>query len=74
MFAGISLIINSKAAGMSKTAIAYTHTIQYLIKYNFYTEICQKKSMTFKKKFPGLEIAVLNFHSFSRFFMTIQTL
>ncbi len=33
MFAGISLIINSKAAGMSKT-MRYTQ-IQDLIKYNY---------------------------------------
>ncbi len=32
MFEGITLIINSKAAGMSKT-LRYTH-IQDLIKYN----------------------------------------
>ncbi len=34
MFAGISLIINSKAVGMSKNYEIYTQ-IQDLIKYNF---------------------------------------
>ncbi len=72
MFAGISLIINSKAAGMSKT-MRYTQ-IQDLIKYDYYTEICEIKFHDFYKTFPGLEIAVLNFHSFSRFFMTVRTL
>ncbi len=28
----------------------------------------------FSKTFPGLEIAVLKFHDFSRFFMTVRTL
>ncbi len=28
----------------------------------------------FSKTFPGLENAVLKFHDFSRFFMTVQTL
>ncbi len=72
MFAGISLIINSKAAGMSKT-MWYTQ-IQDLIKYNSIREICEIKFHDFYKTFPGLEIAVLKFHSFSRFFMTVRTL
>ncbi len=45
MFAGIFLIINSKAAGMSKT-MQYTqipHKILDRIKYNSITEICEKK-------------------------------
>ncbi len=54
MFAGISLIINSKAAGMSKT-MRYTQ-IQDLIKYNYYTEICEIKFHDFNKTFPGLEV------------------
>ncbi len=28
----------------------------------------------FSKTFPGLEIVVLKFHDFSRFFMTVRTL
>ncbi len=70
MFAGISLIINSKAAGMSKT-MRYTHKFRTLLNITF---ICEIKFHDFNKTFPGLEIAVLNFHSFSRFFMTIRTL
>ncbi len=30
--------------------------------------------INFSKTFPGLEIAVLKFHDFSRFFMTVRTL
>ncbi len=57
MFAGISLIINSKTAEMIKT-VQYTQ-IQDLIKYNYCTEICEIKFHDFYKTFPGLEIAVL---------------
>ncbi len=82
MFAGISIVINSKAAGMSKT-MRYTHklrtwlniTLLYRNNYNsHYIEICEIKFHDFNKTFPGLEIAVLNFHSFYRFFMTVRTL
>ncbi len=33
--------------------------------------MCEIKFHDFYKTFPGLEIAVLKFHSFSRFFMTV---
>ncbi len=57
MFAGISLIINLKAAGMSKTIL--THEILDMINYNSVTEIREIKFHYFLVFFsPGLEIAV----------------
>ncbi len=70
MFAGISLIINLKAAGMSKT-MRYTHKFRTWLNITLLYRDLWNKFHDFYKTFPGLEIAVLKFHSFSRFFMTV---
>ncbi len=74
MFAGISLIINMKAVGMSKTMWYNLHNTPQnsdRINYNSITEICEIKFHNFFVLFyfPGLKIAVSKFQGFSRFSM-----
>ncbi len=66
MFAGISLIINSKAAGMSKT-MRYTHKFRTWLNITLLYRNLRIKFHDFYKTFPGLEIAVLKFQSFPGF-------
>ncbi len=78
-FAVISLILKLKAAGMSNVIYA-CNEIQDIIKpISIIKMIVKEISMTFQKcsgsiYFTGLEIAILKFHDFPRFFMAIQTL
>ncbi len=71
MFAGISFILNMKAAGMSKT-MWYTHNPPWNSghDYNTVTEICEiKLHNVFVFFLPGLEIAVSKCHGFFRIFI-----
>ncbi len=81
-FAGISFILKSKAQEwvmryMRNTALKFRTWLNTILLYR------ELWNMTFPKlsgfiyfflNFPGLEIAVLKFHDFSRFFMTVWTL
>ncbi len=74
MFAGISLIINLKAVGMSTTMWYSLHTTPHKIldriSYNSITEACEiKVHYLFFIFFSGPEIAVSKFNGFFRFSM-----